>query len=51
MDPNFWSNGCAQKKEFIKEDHIFRSNDCVHIKIEINEDPNFWSNGLLGKKD
>ena len=36
MDANFWSNGRAQKKDQMKDDHIFLSNGRVHIK-EINE--------------
>ena len=35
-DPNFWHNGCPQKKQQMKEDHIFWSNSRVHIK-EINQ--------------
>ena len=29
MDPNFWSDGRAQKKEQMKVDHIVWSNSCV----------------------
>ena len=36
MDLNFWSNGCAQKKELMKEDHISLSNGRVYIK-KINQ--------------
>ena len=32
MDPNFWLNGCALKKELMKGDLIFRSNGRVQIK-------------------
>ena len=32
MDRNFWSNGRAQKKKQMKEEHIFWSNGRVHIK-------------------
>ena len=31
MDPNFWSNGRAQKQKQMKEEHIFWSNGRVHI--------------------
>ena len=35
-DPNFWSNGRTQKKELMKEDHIFLLNGRVHIN-KINQ--------------
>ena len=36
VDPNFWSNGRALKKEEMKEDHVIWSKGRVQIK-EINQ--------------
>ena len=51
MNPNFWSNGCIQKKNEINEDPNFRSNGRMQIKKKlINEEPNFKSNGRVQMK-